>query len=34
MRAAKVELSNLSDSNRNFAGYGLPALATRSPGQG
>ena len=34
MRAAKVELSNLSDSNRNLAGYGLPVLVTRSPGEG
>jgi hypothetical protein len=25
---------NLSDSNRDFAGYGLPVLVTRSPGEG
>lgn len=34
MRPAKLELSSLSDSNRNLAGYGLPALVTRSPGEG
>jgi hypothetical protein len=25
---------NLGDTKRNFAGYGLPALVTRSPAQG
>jgi hypothetical protein len=29
----KVELS-LGDSKHNFTGYGLPALVTRSPGEG
>jgi hypothetical protein len=31
--AAKVEMS-LGDAKHNFAGYGLPALVTRSPGEG